>query len=137
MRQRPSASSATRDSSGVRYLPFHSQEPSGPVNGSSAARPGSASMVAWVSVSAPGSGSLHSWSASSLLAPSRSVASSQLDASSQPVVFQLASSSSLAGPPGSSAAPRSVSAQVGVLSQSDVPSVPSAEPSGPSSSGSP
>src|SRR5580698_6127040 len=140
MRQRPSASSAIRDSSGVRYLPFHSQEPSGPVNGSSAARPGLGSIVAWVRVSAPGSGSPHSWPAPLLLASSRSGAlsrsgvSSQLDSSSQPV-FQFASPSWLVGLTGPSVVPRSASAHVGVLSQPDVSRGPSAGPPSPSPAG--
>src|SRR5580704_11111064 len=140
MRQRPSASSAIRDSSGVRYLPFHSQEPSGPVNGSSAARPGLGSIVAWVRVSAPGSGSPHSWPAPLLLASSRSGAlsrsgvSSQLGASSQPV-FQFASPSWLVGLTGPSVVPRSASAHVGVLSQPDVSRGPSAGPPSPSPAG--
>src|SRR5580704_18125059 len=140
MRQRPSASSAIRDSSGVRYLPFHSQEPSGPVNGSSAARPGLGSIVAWVSVSAPGSGSPHSWPAPLLVASSRSGAlsrsgvSSQLGASSQPV-FQFASPSWLVGLTGPSVVPRSASAHVGVLSQPDVSRGPSAGPPSPSPAG--
>ena len=106
----------------MRYLPFHSQEPSGPVSGSSAARPGLGSIVAWVSVSAPGSGSLQSWLAPLLLAPlrsgalSRSVAlsrpgaSSQLGASSQPGVFQLAVPSWLVRPVSLSSVPRWLSA---------------------------
>src|SRR5580692_1109208 len=140
MRQRPSTSSAIRDSSGVRYLPFHSQEPSGPVNGSSAARPGLGSIVAWVSVSAPGSRSPHSWPDPLLLASSRSGAlsrsgvSSQLDSSSQPV-FQFASPSWLVGLTGPSVVPRSASAHVGVLSQPDVSRGPSAGPPSPSPAG--
>src|SRR5262249_26275690 len=91
LRMRFSASSAIWHSSGVRYLPFHSQEPSRPVRGSSARWSGGMALAARRSGSITGAGSSHF----ALVAPSRLAQPSHWRAEPSPPRRELSPSRAL------------------------------------------